>query len=54
MLDERFGEPMFNDGMERDVLSRFGDTRTELEKGTAARLEVLWVKSGAMVLLNRF
>lgn len=52
VLDERF-VPIFIDGMDRDVLRRFGDTRTESGKGTADLFEVLWVKSEAMTLLAK-
>jgi hypothetical protein len=41
VLEVRFGEPMLSDGMEREVLRRFAGTRTESEKGRAARFVVL-------------
>jgi hypothetical protein len=41
MFEDRFGEPMDSDGMEREVLRRFGETRIESKLGAAGRLEVL-------------
>lgn len=54
VLDVRVDKPKLSEGMEGEVLRRFAGTRTQSEKGTAARLLVPCVKSGALTLLDTF